>query len=94
MTEQEFDDQLKAIQHDMHLKVNALVKQAREENADGWLGTQPVDFHYMWSANGERVACAIAEKAGWIIDRMAGINHDAKSTTVKKIRKALGYTYP
>lgn len=93
MKQAEFETQLKAIQADANKKVADLVLALRDTNADGWDGDKPVDFAGN-GGNWERTADAFAELAGFIHDRMNGRRRSEKKSMTKKIRKALGYTYP
>lgn len=92
MDVKEFDTQLREILNETNDKVVQLVIEARNSHADGWDGRKPVS--YADDPNWQRAADGFAEMTGWIYDRMHGRNRLHRQSMTKKIRKALGYSYP
>lgn len=92
MTADEFGKRLNEIEAETWGKVTTLVSQAREEDGKEYDGYEPVSYHD--NPNWQRHADALAELAGWIYDRMNGRNRLDRRSMTKKIRKAIGYTYP
>lgn len=92
MTEKEFTDRLKTIVDKLWVDVTALVHEAQEQDGLTIETNKEVSWYGFGSAEDsiDSLACA----AGWIDDRMRGINRLHKKSLTKKIRKALGYTYP
>lgn len=92
MTSQEFEQELKRIQEQANKAVTELVNKAQADEGLEWDTDKPVSF--VDHANWNYPADAFAELTGWIYDRLAGRNRLHKKSVTKKIRKALGYTYP
>jgi hypothetical protein len=94
MTPKEFTNELQVIRDGIQAQIVALVHRARTENtASGDIaGSDVVDFAD--DPNWQRYADGITESGAWIYDRLNGCQRSGKKTVAKKIRRALGYTYP
>ena len=92
MTENEFTRELKEISEEARLKIVELVKQARDENADGFDGKNSVDWYD--NSDWSRAVDGLIELGGWVYDRLDGKSIHNRSSMRRKLRKALGYTYP
>lgn len=86
MMSNQFDERLEAIATRLQVDLDALLRQARDENADGWDGTQPVDFKF-----NDRLADRIAETGALVIDYMHGCDPQSKKSIAHRIHRALGY---
>ena len=87
-----FDRELEKIYRDANEKVVALVNQAQEEEGLAWDTDKALSFSD--DPNWNYRADGFAQMTGWIYDRVRGLNRLAKKSVTKKIRKALGYSYP
>lgn len=92
MNAKQFADELHTINTETMDKVRELVQRAQAEEGLNWDTDQPVSFHD--DPNWQNYADGLAETSGWIYDRLNGRNRLHKKSVTKKIRKALGYTYP
>lgn len=92
MNAKTFCEELKQIQRDANEKVVALVNKVQKEEGLEWDTTEQVSF--VDDPNWNYAADAFAEMTGWIYDRLHGRTRSDKKSVTKKIRKALGYTYP
>ena len=92
MTRAEFELQLSKIVDETNEKVVTLVLKAREEEFGEFDMDKPMP--YADDPNWERKADSLAEMCGWIYDRMNGKTRLDKRSMRRKIRRALGYTYP
>lgn len=88
----EFNERLRALQAQFNADVVKLVHEAQESNGLGIDTTIPLEFHD--DPTTERIVDDIACMAGWIADRLKGINRLHRKSLTKKIRRALGYTSP
>lgn len=88
----EFNTELRKINEQAWNAARELVQRAQKEEGLPWDTDQPLPFHD--DPNMETIADGIAELGGWIRDRLNGINRLHKKSITKRIRKALGYTYP
>ena len=87
-----FADELEKIYREANEKVVALVNKAQEDEGLSWDTSEAVSFAdgQYWSYKAD----AFAEMGGWIYDRLAGRTRGHKKSMTKRIRKALGYSYP
>ena len=92
MKAQQFTEELKKIQQEANEKVVNLVNQAQKEEGLDWSTDKALSFQN--DPNWNYPADGFAEMAGWIYDRVAGRNRLHRKSVTKRIRKALGYTYP
>ena len=92
MNASEFNEQLKDLTDNFREQVASLVMQARADTEDGEFGKDPVTW--VDNPNWERTVDGIAELAGWTHDRLNGRTRLDRRSMTKKIRRALGYTYP
>lgn len=92
MTAQEFEKELQKINSETMDKVRELVQRAQKDEGLEWDTDQPVSFHD--NPNWQNYADGFAEMTGWIYDRLSGRNRLHKKSVTKRIRKALGYSYP
>lgn len=92
MTPKEFEIKLYKIELETWDNVSVLVNQARLEELGEGHDDKPIS--YADDPNWQRRADALGELCGWIYDRMHGKNRGDKRSMTRKIRKALGYTYP
>lgn len=93
MKASEFDEELKKIELETWDKVSSLVFKARnDELIEGQDDNKPVSFAD--DPNWQRRADALGELCGWIYDRLHGKTRLDRGSMTKKIRKAIGYTYP
>lgn len=92
MNAQTFETELRKIEDEARQKVVALVNKAQEDEGLDWNTDKPISFadSCIWYSPAD----GFAELAGWIYDRLAGRNRLHKKSMTKRIRKALGYTYP
>lgn len=87
-----FDHRLSVIVGRAQKEITELVNQAQADEGLSWDTDKPINF--VDETNWQRTVDSLAETAGWIYDRLAGKNRLAKRSVTKRIRKALGYTYP
>ena len=92
MNASEFEKQLKEIEEETWEKVVALVFKAREDEFGHSDGNEMVSFAD--DPNWQRKADALGELCGWIYDRINGKTRLSRGSMTKKIRRALGYSYP
>lgn len=92
MNSKTFTEELEKIYREANEKVVALVNKAQEEEGLSWDTTENVSFAD--DPNWNYKADAFAEMGGWIYDRLNGMTRLDKKSITKKIRKALGYSYP
>lgn len=92
MDSKTFSDELEKIYRETNEKVVALVNKVQEEEGLGWDTSESVSFAD--DPNWNYKADAFAELSGWIYDRLNGMTRLDKKSVTKKIRKALGYSYP
>jgi hypothetical protein len=92
MDGQEFYTELDKIIKETNQKIVSLVHKAQEENGLNWDTDLPLPFAD--DPNIERRADDLACMGGWVHDRINGRNRLSKKSITKKIRKALGYSYP
>jgi hypothetical protein len=94
MKAEEFDARLKEIVVRTEREVMLLVEEAQlAEHKQGLASEEPVSWVDA-PAEWERTADRLAVLGGWIYDKLNGRRRSDVKSTVKKIRKALGYTYP
>lgn len=92
MNARQFADELQKINNETMDKVRELVNRAQADEGLSWDTDQPVSF--CDDPNWERLADDLASMGGWVYDRLNGRNRLHKKSVTKKIRKAIGYTYP
>lgn len=92
MNARQFADELGKIEEETRNKVVELVNRAQAEEGLGWDTDKPISF--VDDPNWNYKADGLAEMAGWVYDRLAGRNRLHKKSVTKRIRKALGYSYP
>lgn len=92
MTSEEFAKELDTIITEANDKIVTLVHKAQADEGLNWDTNEKVSFHD--DSNIERRTDDLACMGGWIRDRLNGINRLDKKSLTKKIRRALGYTYP
>jgi len=92
MNAKQFAEELDKINTEAWDKARELVQRAQAEEGMNWDTDRPVSFHDdpAWQYNAD----GLAELGGWVYDRLNGRNRLHKKSVTKKIRKALGYTYP
>jgi hypothetical protein len=92
MDAKEFGKQLGKIIDAADAQIIELVHKAQADEGLPWDTDMPVSW--CGDPNWQRKADALVERAGWIYDRLRGRNRLAKQSVTKRLRKALGYTYP
>lgn len=92
MKAQEFTAQLDKINAEAWDKARDLVQRAQADEGMNWDTDNPVTFAD--DPGWQHKADGLAELGGWIYDRLNGRNRLHKKSVTKKIRHALGYTYP
>lgn len=90
MTKEQFNKRLTALTERVRKSTVALVRQARDENADGMCGDKPVDFAD--SPEIERLCDSFCMMGAFLQDRLTGLGPTSKLSVSRKVRKALGYT--
>lgn len=92
MTPEEFTERLQAIADRANADAVKLVHEAQERAGLGISTDKPLPFAD--NPNTERAVDTLATVAGWVSDRLHGINRLHRKSLTKKIRRALGYTSP
>ena len=92
ITEKEFTERLQSIQARFNAEVVALVHETQVSHGLDISTDESLPFAD--SPNIEHFVDSISCLGGWVADRLKGINRLHKKSLTKKIRKALGYTYP
>lgn len=92
MKAEEFAKRLDDLENEFRTKIVELVNDAQKDEGFDWDTEQRLSFYD--DPTWQRRADSIAELAGWIYDRVNGMTRLDKKSVTKKIRKALGYTYP
>lgn len=95
MTEAEFSKRLEAIAQEARQKTVKLVHEAMESRGFDPLEDNRLPFagtseYTTW----EQGADNLATLGGWVYDRVHGRGRDHKQSMTRKIRRALGYSYP
>lgn len=96
MNASEFEKELEKILDETNDRVVSLVHKTQQEDGLEWDTDKPVSWanstlsHNNWEGKADGFALI----AGWIHDRLNGRTRLSKKSMSKKIRKALGYTYP
>lgn len=89
MTEQEFHNGLHLICAEANSALKNLIIQARTEEFGYWDGS--VKMPWADEEEWQRELDSLVEACGFVYDRANGRNRLSRNSTIKKLRKALGY---
>jgi hypothetical protein len=87
-----FAQELDKIVETAREQIVELVQKAQKEDGLEWDTRESISF--VEDTGWQNKADSLAEIAGWIYDRLNGKTRLDKKSVTKKLRKALGYTYP
>lgn len=89
MTQQEFRENLHRICEAPKEALKELVVRARVEEFGYWEGEAQLPWADEWGWEDE--LDSLIEVCGFVYDRVNGRNRLSRNSTIKKLRKALGY---